>query len=55
MRTVANHVANELRTFKNDSRMWAIAQHDAALSNTGGALCSMPQSLAEIHYQSAVQ
>jgi len=27
----------------------------AALTNTGGALCSTPQSLADAHYQSAVQ
>jgi len=27
----------------------------AALSNIGGALCSIPQSLADAHYQSAVQ
>jgi len=26
-----------------------------ALSNVGGALCSMPQSLADAHYYSAVQ
>jgi len=26
-----------------------------ALSNIGGALCSMPQSLADAHYQNAVQ
>jgi len=27
----------------------------AALPNIGGALCSMPQSLADAHYYSAVQ
>jgi len=27
----------------------------AALLNIGGALCSMPQSLADAHYQSVVQ
>jgi len=27
----------------------------AAQSNIDGALCSMPQSLADAHYQSAVQ
>ena len=27
----------------------------AALPNTGGALCSTPQSLANAHYYSAVQ
>jgi len=27
----------------------------AALPNIGGALCSMPQSLADTHYYSAVQ
>jgi len=27
----------------------------AALPNTGGALCSTPQSLADVHYQRAVQ
>ena len=26
-----------------------------ALPNTGGAVCSTPQSLADAHYQSAVQ
>jgi len=27
----------------------------ATLPNIGGALCSTPQSLADTHYQSAVQ
>jgi len=27
----------------------------AALLNIGGALCSTPQSMADAHYQSAVQ
>jgi len=27
----------------------------AALLNIGGALCSTPQSLADAHYQTAVQ
>jgi len=27
----------------------------AAMPNIGGALCSMPQSLADAHYQSGVQ
>jgi len=27
----------------------------AALANTGGDLCSMPQSLADAHYYSAMQ
>ena len=27
----------------------------ATLSNIGGAFCSMPQSLANAHYQSAMQ
>ena len=27
----------------------------AALPNIGGTLCSMPQSLADAHYESAVQ
>jgi len=27
----------------------------AALPNIGGALCSTPKSLADAHYQSAVQ
>ena len=27
----------------------------AALQNIDGALCSMPQSLADAHYKSAVQ
>ena len=27
----------------------------AAMPNIGGALCSMPQSLADAHYSSAVQ
>jgi len=37
--------------------MWANAQRDgmAALPNTGGALCSTPQSLADAHHYSAVQ
>jgi len=31
--------------------MWANAQHDGPLPNIGGAVCSMPQSLADAHYQ----
>jgi len=33
-------------------RMWANAQRDGrdALPNISGALCSMPQSLADAHY-----
>ena len=30
--------------------MWANAQRDGRLPNIGGALCSMPQSLAYAHY-----
>jgi len=30
--------------------MWANAQPDGRLPNTGGALCSTPQSLADAHY-----
>jgi len=33
------------------TRMWGNAQRDAALQNIGGVLCSMPQSLADAHYQ----
>jgi len=36
--------------------MWADAQRDGRLANIGGgALCSTPQSLADAHYQNAVQ
>jgi len=37
--------------------MWANAQRDGrpARPNIGGALCSTPQTLADTHYQSAVQ
>ena len=35
--------------------MWANANVMAALPNIGGALCSTPQSLADVHYQSVVQ
>jgi len=35
--------------------MWADAQSDGPLPNIGGALCSMPQSLADAHYENAVQ
>jgi len=38
--------------------MWANAQRDgrpAALPIIGGALCSMPQSLPDAHYLTAVQ
>ena len=37
--------------------MWAKPMPNvmAALPNIGGALCSMPQSFADAHYQSAVQ
>jgi len=35
--------------------MWANAHVMVALPNIGGALCSTPQSLADTHYQSAVQ
>jgi len=38
------------------TRMWANAHNVmVALPNTGGALCSTPQSLADVHYYSAVQ
>jgi len=30
--------------------MWANAQRDGRLPNIGGALCSMPQSLADAYY-----
>jgi len=30
--------------------MWANAQRDGRLPNTGGALCSTPQSLADADY-----
>jgi len=33
--------------------MWADANVMAAQPNTGGALCSTPQSLADAHYWSA--
>ena len=32
------------------TRMWANAQHDGRPPNTGGALCSTPQGLANAHY-----
>ena len=37
--------------------MWANAQRDGrpAEYRTGGALCSMPQSVADAQYSSAVQ
>jgi len=35
--------------------MWANAQFDDRPADTGGALCSTPQSLADAHYWSAVQ
>ena len=35
--------------------MWANAQRDGRPPNIGGALCSMPQSLADAHYLTAVQ
>jgi len=34
---------------QNLTRMWANAQRDGRLPNIGGALCSMPQSLADAH------
>jgi len=44
------------REKKKKTRMWAkIPNVMAALPNIGGALYSMPQSLADAHYQSAVQ
>ena len=30
--------------------MWANVQRDGRPTNIGGALCSMPQSLADAHY-----
>jgi len=33
-----------------ETRMWASAQRDGCPANIGGALCSMPQSLADVHY-----
>ena len=38
-----------------NTRMWANANVMAAMPNTDGALCSTPQSLADAHYQSAMQ
>jgi len=38
-----------------NTRMWASAQHDGHLPNTGGALCSTTPSLADTHYCSVVQ
>jgi len=35
--------------------MWANANVMAALPNISGALCLLPQSLADAHYYSAVQ
>jgi len=40
---------------KLKTRVWANAQRDGRLPNIGGALCSTPKSLADAHYQSAVQ
>jgi len=34
--------------------MWANANLMVALPNTGGALCSTPQSLADAHYKNGV-
>ena len=41
------------RTYRlnpENTRMWANANLMVALPNTGGALCSTPQSLADAHY-----
>jgi len=35
--------------------MWANAHRDGRLPNTGGTIYSMPQSLSDAHYYSAVQ
>jgi len=35
--------------------MWPMPNVMAALPNIGGALCLTPQSLADAHYQSALQ
>ena len=40
---------------KNVIRMWANAQRDGRPVEYRCALCSTPQSLADAHYQSAVQ
>jgi len=44
-------------TIKLKVEMWANAQRDGrrAECRTGGALCSMPQSVADAQYSSAVQ
>jgi len=34
----------------NMTRMWPVPNVMVALLNIGGALCSMPQSLADAHY-----
>jgi len=48
--------SNERREFvKNTTRIWANVHVMAAQPNIGGALCSMPQSLANAHYWSTVQ
>jgi len=37
------------------TRMWPMPNVMAALRNIGGALCSTPQSLADVHCWSTVQ
>jgi len=46
-----------LRITQGDHKLECEPMHNvmAALPNTGGALCSTPQSLADAHYQNAVQ
>ena len=34
----------------SETRMWANAQRDGRPAEIDGALCSMPQSLADAHY-----
>jgi len=37
------------------TRMWPMPNVMVALSNIGGALCSMTQSMADAHYLTAMQ
>jgi len=54
--SVANNCTKVYNLHTNNTTLECGPMHNvmAALTNIGGALCSMPQSLADAHYYSAV-
>jgi len=49
------HFNDAVRLLPNELECGPVPNVMSALPNIGGTVCSMPQSLANAHYQSAVQ